>query len=449
MDVSICDCSPQPIRAVAPWRLGLMNDGLPVLTGEFPPIGGVAKLRDEDFFVEEVPLYEASGQGTHTYALIEKRGVTTRQAVSRVARAIGVLRKDVGYAGLKDTHAVARQWISVEHVSAERLEGLDVPNVRILRTACHTNKIKLGHLAGNRFIIRLRRVTEPLDKAAEIAQQVLAVLSRRGVPNYFGPQRFGQPREGGLTNYLLGAAIVRGDTERFVDVLLGPDELQHNCGSGAAVARQVEARAFYQQGDYQQALAAWPGGFDEYRRALRALIRSGGNKKKAFDAVDNRLKSLFVSAYQSQVFNQVVAARMPNIDRLMAGDMAYKHDNGACFVVGDPELEQPRCERFEVSPTGPLIGLRLTRLAGPAGAIENPILAQTGLGEAELRRMRRCGIRGGRRPLRFRPHEPQVDYGQDELGPYLELRFRLDAGCYATVLLSEITKSSLLAAEQE
>ena len=100
--------------------------------------------------------------------------------------------------------------------------------------------------------------------------------------------------------------------------------------------------------------------------------------------MDKHLKGLFISAYQSDLFNRVLAARMPNIDKLLLGDMAYMHDNGACFHVEQPEVEQPRCDRFEISPTGPLLGRRTTQLTGPAGEIENPILDAEALNDERL-----------------------------------------------------------------
>jgi len=120
--------------------------------------------------------------------------------------------------------------------------------------------------------------------------------------------------------------------------------------------------------------------------------------------------------------------------------MAYKHVNGACFRVEQPEVEQPRCDSFEISPTGPLLGERTTRLSSPAGEIENPILDGENLSDMDLRQMKHFGSRGGRRPLRFQPRDAAVTSGEDDLGPYLELSFELDSGCYATALLAELTK---------
>jgi tRNA pseudouridine13 synthase len=415
-----------------------MQNSLPFLTTELPGVGGVLKARPEDFFVEELPLYAAGGEGTHVYALIEKKGIGTREALDRIARALNVSRREIGLAGLKDAQAVARQWISVEHVSPEQVERVSFREVRVLKTTRHTNKLKPGHLAGNRFAVRLRKPALPLPQAAEIAQQVLSILSRRGVPNYFGSQRFGNH----LDNHLLGRAVIKNDTAAFADLLLGHPDKELDSPP------VFQARTLYEQGRYEEAAKLWPGQFFDQRRSLRVLAGKG-NPKKIFHLVDKHLKSLYVSAYQSDLFNRVLAARMPNIDRLLLGDMAYLHRNGACFHVEQLEAEQPRCDRFEISPTGPLWGGRTTKLTGPAGAIENPILDGENLNDDDFRRMKHLGSRGGRRPLRFQPRNASMTSGKDDWGEYLEFRFELDAGCYATTLLAEINKDRAAATEPE
>jgi tRNA pseudouridine13 synthase len=300
----------------------------------------------------------------------------------------------------------------------------------VLSVTRHGNKLKLGHLAGNRFVIRLRKIQMPIPEAAKAAEKILAVLSSRGVPNYFGPQRFGNRS----TGHLLGQAIARDKIDDFVDIFLGQPEGDDFLS---------EARSFYDKGEYEKAYGATPYSFSNERRAIKALIKSKGQKKKAFGAIDKRLKSFFISAYQSDIFNRVLAARMPNIDKLLTGDMAYKHVNGACFRVEDAAKEQPRCDSFEISPTGPILGHRTTLLTGSAGEIENAVIDRMQPAEDGLRRMQRYGAKGGRRPLRFKLNNLSLDTGEDSLGPYLELRFELDSGCYATTLLREITKSDL------
>lgn len=407
-----------------------MSDSLPFLTTGLPGVGGVIKSRPEDFFVEEIPAYEPSGSGTHVYAQIEKKGLGTREALDRIAKALNVQRRDIGTAGLKDARAVARQWISIEHIDPAQLEQLSLAEVRVLKTSRHTNKLKPGHLRGNRFVVRLRQLAMPPEEALAVAEKVLAILTTRGVPNYFGPQRFGNHRN----NHLLGRALARNDAEEFMDEFLGRPSAEFD---SPAV---FQARSLYEQGQYEEAIQNWPYQFCDQRRALRAILAGKGKKKRGLFTVDKHLQGLFISAYQSDLFNRVLAARLPNIDKMLLGDMAYKHDNGACFRVEQPEAEQPRCDRFEISPTGPLIGQRTTRLTGPAGEIENPILEAESLGQDESSHMKRLGARGGRRPLRFQPRNTGLKSGLDDLGPYLELRFELDAGCYATTLISEITK---------
>ena len=175
----------------------------PVVTGAGS--GGVIRQALADFEVEEVALYEPSGEGSHAYVWVEKRGLTTRELIQALMAA-GIEEKAIGAAGLKDKHAVTRQWLSVPQRFAEEafgaLEQLD--GVTILQRSRHRNKLAIGHLRGNRFRVRVREV---LPGGVARAETALAELVRRGVPNYFGPQRFG--RFG--TNALDGLKVARGE----------------------------------------------------------------------------------------------------------------------------------------------------------------------------------------------------------------------------------------------
>lgn len=404
----------------------------PFLTPELPGIGGRIKVCNEDFFVDEVPLYPMAGEGTHVFFRIEKNGAATCDVAARIADILRVRQIDVGYAGRKDARAVTRQWMSVEHVEPERVAAIDLPDIKILETVRHTNKIKTGHLRANRFVIRVRRLAVPLAEAESIARQCMDVLVRRGVPNYFGPQRFGSRND----SQDLGLLLIKNRLAEFTDKLLGDP--------GREEARDfARARRFYEEGDWERALANWPPRFRDHRRVLKTLIKNGGNKARAAKVTGQALTILLISAWQSDLFNRILAARMPNIDRILLGDMAYKHANGACFTVTDPATEQPRCDRFEISPTGPLYGLRCSRIEGPAGDIENPILESVDLTDPDFRRLKQSGSRGGRRPLRFGPRDVRIGSGKDKLGEYLELAFELDSGCYATTLLREVTKKDV------
>src|SRR5207248_5982648 len=119
------------------------------------------------------------------------------------------------------------------------------------------------------------------------------------------------------------------------------------------------------RGDLERAMKLYPRSSGKERRILHRLIKIG-NPKTAVRAIDERLRRLWVSALQSELFNQVVARRIDSIDRLIDGDLAWKHENGACFAVESAEAEQARAAAFEISPTGPLLGYRMTLPAGKA-----------------------------------------------------------------------------------
>jgi tRNA pseudouridine13 synthase len=143
----------------------------------------------EDFVVEELPLYAPSGEGAHTFLLVEKRGRTTEEVARALARAAGVSARDVGYAGRKDRWAVARQWFSAPGLDPARAVDLPLPDARVLEARRHRHRLRTGQLMGNRFRIRVRGVGPAL---AERAVARLAEMERQGMPNAFGVQRFGR-----------------------------------------------------------------------------------------------------------------------------------------------------------------------------------------------------------------------------------------------------------------
>jgi tRNA pseudouridine13 synthase len=180
---------------------------LPYLTPEFPGVGGVIKQRPEDFFVQELPLYEATGEGEHVYAEIQKVGIPTFAAVHQIAASLRVSSRDIGYAGMKDARAITRQTLSIWGTTPEAVMGLRIPGISVLSARRHVNKLRLGHLAGNRFAIKIREV----DPAQVVKlKPVLDRIQAKGMPNYFGEQRFGRRDN----NDQLGSALIRGDYRR-------------------------------------------------------------------------------------------------------------------------------------------------------------------------------------------------------------------------------------------
>lgn len=162
---------------------------LPAATAHLPGTGGTLRTTPDDFIVSEIPSYLPSGSGAHAYAHVEKRSLTTTDLLSALTHA-GVPRATIGFAGQKDKYAITRQWLSVPAEYAHTFSSLDnINGVKVLQTSLHRNKLGLGHLQANQFSIRVRNVPHAWQP---IAEQILAHLQAVGLPNYFGPQRFGR-----------------------------------------------------------------------------------------------------------------------------------------------------------------------------------------------------------------------------------------------------------------
>jgi tRNA pseudouridine13 synthase len=153
-----------------------------------PPLRGVLKSVPEDFVVEETLSFGADGLGEHDLLRIEKRGANTEWVARGLARYARVSQVAVGFAGLKDRLAIARQHFTVQ-LPGRRVDwtGLDLPGVTVLEVKRHSRKLKRGALTGNGFELCLREVLGDRDQAEQRLQQ----LRQGGAPNYFGGQRFG------------------------------------------------------------------------------------------------------------------------------------------------------------------------------------------------------------------------------------------------------------------
>ena len=154
-----------------------------------PPGRGLLRVEVEDFRVEELPLITLDGEGSHLWLEVKKRNANTDWVARQLATLAGVTGRDVGYAGMKDRRAVTTQWFSIglQEARNSSWENWKIPDAIILQAHLHGRKLKRGALSGNRFRIVVRNLEGQLDDLEDRLQRV----SRQGVPNYFGPQRFG------------------------------------------------------------------------------------------------------------------------------------------------------------------------------------------------------------------------------------------------------------------
>ena len=163
------------------------------------------RTQPEDFVVEELPEEPPCGAGHHTWLWLEKRCRNSEDVAHELARIAGVPADDVGFAGRKDRVAVTRQWFSVPGLDPALATSLELADARVLQAARHGRKLRAGMLRGNRFAITVRDVS---PAQAATAQERLTELTRRGMPNRFGQQRFGS----GGGNVQLGLEVLRGRT---------------------------------------------------------------------------------------------------------------------------------------------------------------------------------------------------------------------------------------------
>ncbi len=329
---------------------------------------GRLKVEPEDFVVEEIPAYQPCGDGEHLFLWIEKRDLAAEQLVKHVARTLGMPARDIGVAGMKDRRAVTRQWISVPAKLQDCVAQLDSPAVRVLNVVRHTNKLRTGHLRGNRFDVRLRdlQIRDHSRGMADFVAEAAAVIAATGFPNDYGEQRFGRDGE------------------------------------------------------------TWQLGLDLLTR-----------KKTARDIPYSRRRFLFrlaLSAVQSELFNQALAARLQDgmLDTVLKGDVMEVVATGGKYIAEDVAAEQPRFESNEVVTTGPMFGPKMRQPTDEPAAREAAILAQNGLTPEAF-----AGfgdeLSGTRRPYLIRPGDLRCEFEASTL----RLQFTLPPGVYATTLLRE------------
>lgn len=391
------------------------------LTSDMPGISGTIRQQPDDFQVDEIPLYEPCGEGDHLYLRVEKQGMTTYDLLRELAASLNCREQDLGYAGLKDARAITRQTISVPLRKPEDVKGLRLPGVKILSAQLHRNKLRPGHLAGNRFQVRIHR---PVPEALQQAEKILAVLAKRGVPNRFGEQRYGV-----LANsHHIGRAILNNDYQTATDEIIGvPESIEH--------AGWREAAQAYRQGDLATAISLLPRHCKPERNLL-VMLKEGKSPRKAIHSMPRKLLKLYLCAYQSSLFDRLVDMRLATFGQIWPGDIAFKHINGACFRVTDAAVDQARADNFEISPTAPLYGFKTKLANGQAGLLEQSLLDSEHLCLDMFRLPGGLALEGERRPLRVPLQAP----GCHSEGKDLLLSFALPKGSFATTVLSEVMK---------
>lgn len=395
-----------------------------------PAIGGRLKERPGDFIVEEIPAYDPSGEGEHLYLGIQKTNMPHTEMLGVICRHFRVEESAIGFAGMKDRVAVTHQTVSV-HLPVDRPVGeLRHERLAVMWAKRHGNKLRRGHLRGNRFVIRIRGV-DPLQ--VRTIKRRMELLERQGIPDYFGEQRFGYR----ANNHIVGRHFARGEWRPLLDEMLG--------SRGAPFPpHQLQVRELYDRGEFQAAHDLWGRNDQAERIALRALAK-GRDAAGAVRAVPAHTKSFWMSALQGAVFNCVLDERVRDgsFGDILRGDVAVLAGTSSVFAVAadasDDELAalRARCTALDLSAAGPIPGPGMLAAAAVPREIEARALARCGVDESHFAPPA-LESAGARRPLRILMRNWAVDSGVDEHGGYIRLMFDLPKGAFATVLCREI-----------
>ena len=351
-----------------------------------PKVGAQLGPLPEHFVVEELPAYPLAEQGEHVFLWVEKRELNTMDVCKRLARAANVKERDVGCAGMKDKHAVTRQWLSVLYRGDDAASFDLGPGASVLSAHRHNNKLRTGHLIGNRFTITLVDANEEDHRRA---LEIAAYLREHGLGNYYGAQRFGL-RGRNLTNAL-----------RWLNEASSAPRNPEEIAPGEGASRK------------------------EGRR---------GKGQKNRSRFDNKMHP---SVIQSEFFNRYLTARIRDTtDELLEGEVVRLTNTGSYFVVEDVDRELPRKRAGDLILTGMLPGGKTLRSKAQAAELEREVQRQMGLSDAQMDALGRAAP-GARRDLMVAPEDLTCEANANQI----ILGFSLPAGGYATQVLREFNEA--------
>lgn len=332
------------------------------------------KPSPRDFTVEEIPLYAFSGEGEHLVLKVRKKELTTWEMLDILSTHLGVKRREIGYAGLKDKHAMTIQYISFLATHEEKLTSFSHPQIKILDRTRHNNKIRIGHLKGNRFALRFKKV---LGVQKEMLDSVLDWIEAEGIPNYFGHQRFGNFGD----NWEEGRKIIAGELKM----------------------RDRRSREFLISAYQSYLFNGWLSRRIELCRLLE------GFSEPETETVMLLSKGTLQGIKKQQRFFKI-----------LAGDVLMHYPYGRVFYAQDPMAESLRFEAWDVVPTGLIPGKKAKLSENAARLIEADF-------------DEKIAENGSRRYAWIFPTEITRKYLPEKA--HYELGFFLPKGSYATVLV--------------
>ena len=340
------------------------------------------KQTARDFVVEEIPLYEFSGEGEHLVLFVRKKNLSTSEMVGIFARYLNIKNRDIGYAGLKDKHAMTKQYISIHKQHEEALAKFEHEGIKILSQVYHNNKIRIGHLKANRFYIKLKKVN---PTSAMKIDEALKNISEFGMPNYFGYQRFGNDGD----NHIIGEKIAKGEKK------------ERNPRIKKLLINAYQSHLFNM----------WLS-----RRLEINTLLSNFEAKELESLLNMPLEQLKALKKQKHPF------------KILLGDIMEHYPYGRLFDFDGSDEDLQRFNEKNISVTGMLCGKKVKMSSDTAGLIEKDFNDT-------------INADGARRYAWVYPTEVEGRFNQVEA--QYELNFTLPKGSYATVLIEELAKKKI------
>jgi tRNA pseudouridine13 synthase len=395
-------------------------------------IGGKLRSTADDFLVEEIPV-DVGESGPYLICKLTKKDWELQHAVKELAKRLGISHRRIGWGGTKDRHAITSQLISLYEISPAQIADIRLKDITLEVLGRSQFPLSLGSLKGNRFDITIRQLTG--DSISDQVESVTATAAT-GLPNYYGVQRFGVIRP--LT-HRIGELILKGDFERAVMTYIGqsfPDEPEEN---------RATRTIFYESRDALEALRNLPVSMSYERSMLHHLVNHPGDYKGALKVLPPKLLSMFVSAFQSWLFNSALSIRFDQgtaINEPVPGDLLIFENGREDRVtahnqsIAAQHIKRGRCVIAIFMPGS------LTPTQGHSGSAIEQLLEDQGISPDHFKKAQEfvhTRFNGALRPISLMAAVESLYEGDS-----VQLKFTLPPGHYATTVCREYMKTDPL-----
>ncbi len=405
--------------------------------------GGHLKTLPEDFIVREISdPPRAKENGEYAIATVTSRNWETNRLVRIMSRSLGMSRTRVGFAGTKDKRAVTTQLMSFK-CPAEDLTKINLKDVEIRDVYTGSRAIQLGDLIGNSFEIRVKDCTmDPSLIKGIVEADVETIMKTKGFPNYFGVQRFGSVRP---VTHLVGERLVRGDIEGAVRTYIGfttPEE-EPSLSELRTSLKDTD--------DWSYAASVMPESMS-FEKVMAQTLAGGEDWKGAISALPSNLQMMFVHAYQSYLFNEMLSERMARDLPLntpvegdviipLAADGTPQHESPLIATSKNIDLVARQVRVGRAFITAALYGSETVLAEGEPGEIERGLAEKHKLEPQDfiIPGLSKCSSKGGRREILCPVKDLRADFYDDGYS----VAFSLPKGNYATCLMREFMKSEM------